>query len=46
MIFLENLHVTNINALNPSIESGSAKIKSSISIKKRTGGNSIDDKDP
>lgn len=46
MTLLENLHVTDINALNPSMESRSAKIKSSISIKKKTGGNSIGGKDP
>lgn len=31
--FFENLYVTDINTLNPLIESGNAKIKSRVNIK-------------
>lgn len=46
MTFLENLHITNINDLNPSIEIRSAKIKSGLSVKKWTSDNYIGCKDP
>lgn len=41
----ENLHIINIIALNPCLVSGSAGIKSNVSVKKGTGGDFINCKD-
>ena len=42
----KNLHVTDIIALKPCFVSGSTSTKSSVSVKKSTGGDSIGCRDP